>query len=109
MSNDFAPVFSALRDLMLRHADGLIVAGESGIDESPVTGESVPVRKGPDATVFAGTVNGEAALRVRAKRPGVGRRVARISISILRSIMRMAFSPFRLRAPSSSMGFTRYL
>lgn len=41
-------------------ADGVIVSGESAIDEAPVTGESTPVRKGVDAKVFAGTVNGEA-------------------------------------------------
>ncbi|RZI72367.1 MAG: heavy metal translocating P-type ATPase [Pseudomonas sp.] len=36
-------------------ADGIIIAGESAIDEAPVTGESTPKRKGVDATVFAGT------------------------------------------------------
>ncbi len=40
-------------------ADGVIVAGESSIDEAPVTGESVPVRKVVDDSVFAGTVNGD--------------------------------------------------
>ena len=59
-------------------ADGLIVAGESGIDESPVTGESVPVRKGPQATVFAGTVNGEAALRVRVTATAEDNTIARV-------------------------------
>ncbi|MBS0529975.1 MAG: cation-translocating P-type ATPase, partial [Proteobacteria bacterium] len=39
-------------------ADGIILSGHSAIDEAPVTGESTPVRKGPDALVFAGTVNG---------------------------------------------------
>ena len=46
-------------------ADGVIVAGDSAIDEAPVTGESTPVRKGVEAKVFAGTVNGDAALRIR--------------------------------------------
>ncbi|MFG1371600.1 heavy metal translocating P-type ATPase [Xanthobacter oligotrophicus] len=59
-------------------ADGLIVAGESGVDESPVTGESVPVRKGPEATVFAGTVNGEAALRVRVTATAEDNTIARV-------------------------------
>ena len=59
-------------------ADGVIVAGESGIDESPVTGESVPVRKGPDATVFAGTVNGDAALRVRVTATAEDNTIARV-------------------------------
>ncbi|MDI4657452.1 heavy metal translocating P-type ATPase [Xanthobacter autotrophicus] len=59
-------------------ADGVIVAGESGIDESPVTGESVPVRKGPQATVFAGTVNEEAALRVRVTATAEDNTIARV-------------------------------
>lgn len=46
-------------------ADGVILSGESAIDESSVTGESVPVRKTGEASVFAGTVNGEGVLRVR--------------------------------------------
>ncbi len=45
-------------------ADGMIVAGDSAIDEAPVTGESTPKRKRVDDVVFAGTINGEAALRV---------------------------------------------
>ena len=54
------------RDGRLTHqrAHVVIVAGDSAIDEAPVTGESIPVRKGVDAKVFAGTVNGDAALRV---------------------------------------------
>ncbi len=41
-------------------ADGVIVSGESTVNEAPVTGESTPARKGPQAKVFAATVNGEA-------------------------------------------------
>lgn len=37
--------------------DGTVAAGESAIDQSPVTGESVPVDKGVGDTVYAGTVN----------------------------------------------------
>ncbi|MGR7996414.1 heavy metal translocating P-type ATPase [Xanthobacter sp. ZOL 2024] len=59
-------------------ADGLILAGESGIDESPVTGESVPVLKGPGASVFAGTVNGEAALSVRVTAAAADNTIARV-------------------------------
>ncbi len=59
-------------------ADGVIVAGESGIDESPVTGESVPVRKGIGAAVFAGTVNGDAALGIRVTAAAVDNTIARI-------------------------------
>jgi Cd2+/Zn2+-exporting ATPase len=59
-------------------ADGVIVAGESAIDEASVTGESAPVRKGVDATVFAGTVNGEAALRVRVTAAAADNTIARV-------------------------------
>ncbi|GGE12052.1 Cd2+/Zn2+-exporting ATPase [Gemmobacter megaterium] len=45
-------------------ADGRISLGTSGIDESPVTGESVPVTRGPGDAVFAGSINTEAALHV---------------------------------------------
>lgn len=45
--------------------DGEIVRGQSAVDQSPITGESVPVRKGEGDQVFAGTINGDAALDVR--------------------------------------------
>jgi len=44
--------------------DGIIVAGASDLDESPVTGESIPVDKGPQDKVFAASINGEGALTV---------------------------------------------
>lgn len=59
-------------------ADGVIVAGESSIDEAPVTGESVPVRKVIDDNVFAGTVNGDAALRVRVTAAAADNTIARV-------------------------------
>lgn len=59
-------------------ADGIIVGGESAIDESPVTGESTPVHKGVDATVFAGTVNGNAALRIRVTAAAEDNTIARV-------------------------------
>ncbi len=59
-------------------ADGIIVSGESAIDESPVTGESVPVRKSPDDTVFAGTVNGDTALRIRVTAAAADNTIARV-------------------------------
>ncbi len=46
--------------------DGVIVEGESSLDESPVTGESMPVDKGPGDKVFAASINGPAALVVEA-------------------------------------------
>ena len=46
--------------------DGMIREGSSALDESPVTGESMPVEKGPGNTVFAGSVNKQGALIVEA-------------------------------------------
>ncbi len=45
--------------------DGKVVGGTSALDQSPITGESVPVDKGPGDGVFAGSVNGENALEIR--------------------------------------------
>ncbi|MGU3494290.1 heavy metal translocating P-type ATPase [Xanthobacteraceae bacterium A53D] len=59
-------------------ADGEILSGESPIDEAPVTGESTPVRKGPGESVFAGTVNGDAALRVRVTATAQDNTIARV-------------------------------
>ena len=59
-------------------ADGTILSGESAIDEAPVTGESTPVRKGSEATVFAGTVNGDAALRIRVTAAAADNTIARV-------------------------------
>ncbi|ENN88167.1 Lead, cadmium, zinc and mercury-transporting ATPase [Rhizobium freirei PRF 81] len=59
-------------------ADGVIASGESAIDEAPVTGESTPVRKGAGSVVFAGTVNGDAALRVRVTAAAADNTIARV-------------------------------
>lgn len=59
-------------------ADGVIVSGESSIDEAPVTGESNPVRKGRDETVFAGTVNGDGLIRVRVTAAAADNTIARV-------------------------------
>ena len=59
-------------------ADGDVMEGVSGVDESPVTGESVPSLKEPGGEVFAGSINTEAALRVRVTRAAEDNTVARI-------------------------------
>ncbi|WP_413992665.1 heavy metal translocating P-type ATPase [Labrys okinawensis] len=59
-------------------ADGVILTGESAIDEAPVTGESTLVRKGPEATVFAGTMNGDGALRIRVSAAAADNTIARV-------------------------------
>ena len=59
-------------------ADGEVVDGVSGVDESPVTGESVPRTREPGDPVFAGSINTEAALRVRVTRAPEDNTIARI-------------------------------
>jgi Cd2+/Zn2+-exporting ATPase len=59
-------------------ADGVIVAGEGSIDEAPVTGESIPRRKRVDDAVFAGTINGDAALRIRVTAAAADNTIARV-------------------------------
>ena len=50
--------------------DGVVLDGESAVDESALTGESVPVEKGPGSDVSAGTLNASGFLRCRATRVG---------------------------------------
>jgi P-type Cu+ transporter len=52
--------------------DGAVLAGESAVDESMLTGESLPVDKGAGASVFAGTVNRSGSFRYEAKKVGRG-------------------------------------
>ncbi len=59
-------------------ADGEIVSGTSGIDESPVTGESMPRTRGPGEPVPAGAINTEAALRIKVSRLAQDNTIARI-------------------------------
>ena len=58
--------------------DGKVSAGESYVNEAPVTGESLPVDKAPGDVVFAGTINGRGALEVLVTRLGSESTVARI-------------------------------
>lgn len=44
--------------------DGSVVAGDSHVNQAPITGESIPVEKHVGDTVFAGTVNGNGALEI---------------------------------------------
>lgn len=48
--------------------DSIVLGGASSVDQSPITGESVPVAKEPGDELFAGTINQEAALEVRVTR-----------------------------------------
>ena len=48
--------------------DGVVVSGESAVNQAPVTGESLPAEKAPGDEVFAGTINGRGALDIRVTR-----------------------------------------
>ena len=62
--------------------DGAVVAGESDVDESLLTGESIPVRKGVGDAVTGGAVNTTGALEVRATRIGEDAMLARVARAV---------------------------
>jgi Cu+-exporting ATPase len=72
-------------------ADGAVVEGTSAVDESMVTGESIPVEKKPGDRVIGATVNGRGGLVMRAERVG--------SETLLAQIVRMVGEAQRSRAP----------
>jgi Cu+-exporting ATPase len=71
--------------------DASILEGQSAIDESMITGEPIPVEKGPGDRVTGGTLNGDGALVVRADRVGEDTLLARI--------VKMVSEASRSRAP----------
>ena len=58
--------------------DGKVLEGTSAVDESMVTGESLPVEKQPDANLIGGTVNGTGSLVMQAEKIGADTVLARI-------------------------------
>jgi Cd2+/Zn2+-exporting ATPase len=72
--------------------DGVILEGQSAVDESPVTGESAPVARGPGDPVMAGSVNASALLRVRV--------TATAADNTLSRIVRMVEDATASRAPT---------
>jgi len=62
--------------------DGAVVAGESDVDESLLTGESVPVHKGVGDVVTGGAVNTTGHLEVRATRVGEDGMLARVARTV---------------------------
>ncbi|WP_435105226.1 heavy metal translocating P-type ATPase [Arhodomonas sp. AD133] len=82
--------------------DGEIVAGHSSLDQSAVTGESVPVARGPGEVVYGGTVNGEGTLEVRTTQPA--------GQTLLARVMRLVESAHSRRAESEQWveRFARY-
>jgi P-type Cu+ transporter len=71
--------------------DGVILEGETSIDESMVTGESIPVEKTAGDTVIGGTINGRRGFLMRAEKVG--------SDTLLAQIVRMVGEAQRSRAP----------
>jgi len=71
--------------------DGELVEGASAVDESMLTGESMPVEKGPGAHVFGGSVNRTGSFRFRATRVG--------GETMLQQIVRMVQEAQASRAP----------
>ncbi len=82
--------------------DGVVLEGQSAVDESPVTGESVPVVRGPGEAVVAASVNTAALLRVRV--------TAAASDNTISRIVRMVEEATASRAPTQRFieQFSRY-
>jgi Cu2+-exporting ATPase len=58
--------------------DGVVEDGDSEVDESMVTGESLPVHKGPSSAVVGATINANGTLRIRATKVGADTALAQI-------------------------------
>jgi len=71
--------------------DGVLLEGRSAIDESMITGESMPVEKSPDSKVIGATINGTGSFVMRAERVG--------SETLLARIVQLVGQAQRSRAP----------
>ncbi len=73
-------------------SDGRVMAGSSAVDQSPITGESIPVDKGPGDPVYAGSLNGHGALEMVVSR--------RVEDTTLARIIHLVEEAQAQRAPS---------
>jgi len=82
--------------------DGVLISGESSVNQAPITGESLPVDKSSGDTVFAGTINGSGAFEFRV--------TARSTQSTLARIIHAVEQAQGARAPTQRFidGFARY-
>ncbi|HEX6466048.1 MAG TPA: heavy metal translocating P-type ATPase, partial [Terriglobales bacterium] len=71
--------------------DGMVLEGASSVDESMITGESIPVEKTPGSPVTGATINGTGSLLMKAERIG--------SETLLSQIVKMVSEAQRSRAP----------
>ncbi len=78
--------------------DGVVLTGDSSVDESMVTGEPVPVRKSTDDAVIGATVNGSGSLTIQAQKVG--------SDTLLSRIVQMVAEAQRSRAPIQTLADT---
>jgi Cu+-exporting ATPase len=78
--------------------DGIVLEGRSSVDESMITGEPIPVEKGPGNRVTGGTINGTGGLIMRAERVG--------GDTLLARIVRMVSEAQRSRAPIQRLADT---
>jgi Cd2+/Zn2+-exporting ATPase len=62
--------------------DGRVLKGRTEVDQKTITGESIPVDRGPGDTVYAGTVNGAGAIEVDAAGPVSGALISRIAAMV---------------------------
>ncbi len=71
--------------------DGVVIEGRSSVEESMITGEPIPVEKGPGDRLIGGTLNGTGTLVMRAERVGAD--------TLLAQIVRLVAEAQRSRAP----------
>jgi P-type Cu+ transporter len=71
--------------------DGILLEGRSSVDESMITGESMPVEKSPDSKLVGATINGSGSFLMRAERVG--------SETLLARIVQLVGQAQRSRAP----------
>ena len=83
-------------------ADGKLLSGTTSVDESSVTGESVPVDKGPGSEMLAGTINLTGSAEVRVERVGEQSALGQ-TIALVRRAQR--FQPEIIRAADKFFAF----